>query len=734
MRIKVEDPLRLKVQLTKRRLVLYGMGTIGMEISQWLDQTGIPYTYADKSAQAKQEATGKHVVTPEVVISEYRDASIIVATNVYFDEIRNNLLAHGFRDDQILSYALFIPSEIVWTDLEDSIDWSQMRPSVELFSRWLDENDRSVADYGAGQMYLKTFLHEGTDYYPVDYLKRFEETIVCDLNTGVFPNLEVDVAVLNGVLEYLTTAEALLKHACNRCSKKVILSYVTVDRFPNIEARRASGYISDLTEETVIRILEGSGFHLIKSAPDPLHPIGTIYLFTREPPGAAMKYACFKDADRTSVNIGDYLQFMTAKYLLRLMNVPEEDIIYLGFRDLAEYDGAPVVFPFCYSIRDFVSNGRINISDRIKPVLLSVTLSTVDKFMDVDCFLEDEYNHSWLLKHSPIGCRDEITWDMLTRHQIPAYINGCMTAILPGCAERPGDKVLFVDAPKALLPYIPDAILENCEFSTQQYYFKRSDVEDYKSMFAFVTEKYETYRKTAKLVITSRLHVALPLTAIGIPVILAKDYVDGRFSFVERYLPIYGKERYQEIDWTPCVPDMTEIKKLLVMHALGRIQNNIPESELHRMERELTRWFQTRTVRNKYLPSHMVTHANGQRFDTYAAKYWKKDEPIRYALWGVNENNSDYWKKHIESRYPRAELAAVFDSFREGEIFGTPYQRPEMIAHCPDLYVIVCSVGAAQAAQKLFGTWALGPERYCIVSNCFIRREDIGGEHTIAIQ
>ena len=132
-------------------------------------------------------------------------------------------------------------------------------------------------------MYLKTFLREGTDYYPVDYLKRFEETIVCDLNTGFFPDLEVDVAVLNGVLEFLTTAEALLKHACGRSRKKVILSYMTVDRFPNIEARRASGYVSDLTEMRIIQILEKCSFRLVKREPDPLDATDTIYLFIREP-------------------------------------------------------------------------------------------------------------------------------------------------------------------------------------------------------------------------------------------------------------------------------------------------------------------------------------------------------------------------------------------------------------------------------------------------------------------
>ncbi len=440
-----------------------------------------------------------------------------------------------------------------------------------------------------------------------------------------------------------------------------------------------------------------------------------------------MKYANFKDTGRTSVNIGDYLQFMAAERLLRLMNVPESDIIRLGFRDIAEYDGEPVVFPFCYSIIDFVSHGKIAISPKIKPVFFAVTLSTVDRFMEIDQFLADAYNHSYLAEHGPVGCRDEVTYTMLTAHHIPAYINGCMTAILPKRGDRLGDKTLFVDAPYALLPYIPATLLENCQFSTQQYYFEPSAVEDYRGMFAFVSERYRYYQENARIAVTSRLHVALPLTALGIPVVLAKDNIDGRFSFIERYLPIYGKDRYHEINWFPDVPDIEPAKRLLVEHALGRLQGSVSEPALHRMEQELTYWFQTRRIENAYQPSHAVTHTNGKRFDEYAQKYWRQDKPVRYAFWGISENNLGYWKNYIETRYPQAQLIAVFDSFRDGMVFGFPYQRPEMIAHYPDVHVVVCSVGAAQAARRLFTAWQLSPSRCCIVSDCFMRKEDVEG-------
>lgn len=438
-----------------------------------------------------------------------------------------------------------------------------------------------------------------------------------------------------------------------------------------------------------------------------------------------MKYANFCDTGRNSINIGDYLQFMATEYLYSLMNISSDEIVHFRFQELVDYDGEEVLFPFCYSIIDFVVDGKIAISKKIKPIFFSVTLSTIDKFMDLDEFLSDDYNHAYLLRYSPVGCRDEITYNILRKHNIPAYINGCMTAIFPRDCGNLGKKVLFVDAPKSLLPHIPDLLFDQCEFSTQQYYFNESDIMDYNKIFGFVKSKYSYYKKTARLAVTSRLHVALPLTAFGIPVILAKDNVDGRFSFIEKYVPISSRENYDKIIWNPIAPDFEYVKNLLIQHALGRIQNNIGKKDLENMEHQLTDFFMSRTVTCAYKESHMITHNNGYRFDEYANKFWNPNAPIRYAFWGVSKNNAEYWKYYVESKYPRAELVAVFDSFREGELFGLSYQSPERIKDYEDIYVIVCSVGAAGVALKLFKKLNIDKSRYCVTSDCFISNDDI---------
>lgn len=438
-----------------------------------------------------------------------------------------------------------------------------------------------------------------------------------------------------------------------------------------------------------------------------------------------MKYANFSTLGRTSVNIGDYLQFMATDYLFSLMGIDIEQVVRIGFDEVETYNGEDVILPCCYSFIYFVKSGRISISNKMHPIFLAVTLSTIDQFMDLDEFFSNEYNRAYFLEHSPVGCRDEITYNIFKKYNIPAYINGCMTAIFPKYNGAAGTKVLFVDAPKSLLPYIPDSLLRECEFSTQQYYFSKPDVMDYQKIFAFVNAKYNDYKRTARLAVTSRLHVALPLTAFGIPVILAKDNIDGRFSFIENYLPVYSRENYDKINWSPGISNFENIKKLLIDHALGRIQNTIGKAELETMEQRLTNFFMSRTVTCEYKKSHEITHRNGERFDTYAAEFWNPDTPIKYALWGASENNCAYWKNHIESNYPCAKLVAVFDSFREGELFGLPYMRPEKIIDYSDIYIIVCSVGVAEVASKIFRGLNMDKSRYCITSDCFIVDDDI---------
>lgn len=447
-----------------------------------------------------------------------------------------------------------------------------------------------------------------------------------------------------------------------------------------------------------------------------------------------MKYANFCDVGRNSVNIGDYLQFLAIAYIYEQMGIQERDIHYIGLQDVIDYNGEEIVLPINFSINNCIRDGKMAISPQITPVFLAVLLPALDSYVDIDRFLQDEHNHAYFLRYAPIGCRDEATYHYFRKHGIPAYINGCLTAVLPKSEEPAGKAVIFADAPKSILPWIPESILDSDSiFSTQQYVFHADEIKDYKNLFQFVKSKYEFYKKNARLIITSRLHVALPCTAFGIPVVLVKDRVDTRFSFIEKYIPIYDREQYRNINWFPPAPDIEPIKKKLIDYVIERIKAAEAAAVCSNDGTFLTAHFEAREKRHHYEDPHLITHKNAYRFEEYAEKYWKNrsGETIQYALWGAGANNAEYWKNLIETEYPNARLAAVFDRYRKEPLLGLSVCPPKKLKSMGDICIIVCAVGATSDALTLFQELGIDERRFCIVADCFLAEDDIKKERSL---
>lgn len=282
MIINPENPEQLIHLLQSAPLVLYGMGGAGIRIAQWCDENKIDYIFADKDADKKQNDTNKTVVFPKFLQKEYSNANVVISSIIYYDEIIRELLKLGIEEKHILSYKLFMPESIVWSDLDGNIDWDLMRFRVEMFSEWITADIKSVADYGAGKMFLQEYLNPGIKYYPIDYIRRNEQTILCDLNSGDFPKIKTDATICSGVLEFIYTAELLLKHVCENTNKIVILSYLTIDKFPNIGGRRASAYVSDLSEKQIVDLMASKNFFPEKNISDPINNACTVYMFKRD--------------------------------------------------------------------------------------------------------------------------------------------------------------------------------------------------------------------------------------------------------------------------------------------------------------------------------------------------------------------------------------------------------------------------------------------------------------------
>lgn len=158
MFMQPKDPQGLNLQLIKRPLVLFGMGGMGAKIKEYCDEHDLSIAcFVDNNTEKQQSGQdGQRIFSPQAMCELYPNANIIISSAIYYDEIKQQLMSLGFSEEQIFSYMLFIPDEVSWSDLEEKADWERMRKRVKCISQWIPKDVRSVVDYGAGEMFLKT--------------------------------------------------------------------------------------------------------------------------------------------------------------------------------------------------------------------------------------------------------------------------------------------------------------------------------------------------------------------------------------------------------------------------------------------------------------------------------------------------------------------------------------------------------------------------------------------------
>ena len=239
------------------------------------------------------------------------------------------------------------------------------------------------------------------------------------------------------------------------------------------------------------------------------------------------------------LNIGDYIQSLAAKQYL-----PETSPLLIDRDCVSDYDGENVnlITNGWYSI----FKGNYKFSDKINPLFVAFQLSNPEKISDETI--------KYLKRHEPIGCRDYATRNFLMLKGVKAYFSSCLTTTLDkeykvSDNERE-NKIIFCD-------YKPDFTTPNAiDRKLSEIIKKYKDFEiEYTSnaeklglapeqCFDIAKNLLNKYAK-AKLVITTRIHCALPCLALGTPVILVvpKKFDKKRFYGISQFLNILGKNK-----------------------------------------------------------------------------------------------------------------------------------------------------------------------------------------------
>lgn len=426
--------------------------------------------------------------------------------------------------------------------------------------------------------------------------------------------------------------------------------------------------------------------------------------------GSISTYNNSESAERV-INIGDHIQLEAIDNLYRYMGVEEKDIVYIEYYDLMDYDGEYVVLPINFILfNPFFGDRPLIFSPKIIPVFLGISFSNL-------CPTKEEVDY--LRQYAPIGCRDEYTMQIFRRLHIPCYLNGCLTATLPRRrSEKRQGKVYFVDVSNEIEAYIPEEIKQKSVFMTQQYYGKYADSIDGVLISDFMKKQFDDYCENAEMVVTSRLHCASPCMAMGIPTIFVVEKYRHGYSWLEKLLPVYTKENFNNINWNPHAIEYEEIKGQILLNAKLRIEE---QYQKYNVMYGISSFFENRS-KTDYVYSQLdflIQHGK---------KYWVRDEKISYAVWGVTQIASEVIC-YMDREYPNSELAAVFDDYRDLEFAGKKTIRTNRLGEYEKCCIIVTGNSSSIAARELFEKTKRDKRFYCLCFQSGYQREEriVGG-------
>jgi hypothetical protein len=258
-------------------------------------------------------------------------------------------------------------------------------------------------------------------------------------------------------------------------------------------------------------------------------------------------------------NIGDYIQSLCAELFFESIDCLLERERLDSYNSIGERTKVIMNGWFMHNPRNWPPG------EAIDPLLISfhITPDVVTKMLTPDGI-------AYLRKHGPVGCRDTGTERILNEFNIPCYFSGCLTLALGDKFSRANrsQSVMFVDpnfehfflrdGRFSLLPCLrrlliilanlkiiyriglkfdqewyrkfinaasfysvysrrfSDAVLLDAEYVSHSV--KRSSYPTETAMLEHAREFLKKYAES-RLVITSRLHCALPCLGMGTPVI-----------------------------------------------------------------------------------------------------------------------------------------------------------------------------------------------------------------------
>lgn len=414
-----------------------------------------------------------------------------------------------------------------------------------------------------------------------------------------------------------------------------------------------------------------------------------------------------QDREQFIINVGNYVQWLAIEEIYSYMELDDSDIVRLRSEELSTYKGEKLILPINYMMCDAdicaytTKDYQFIFSEDVIPLFLGISLKK-------GYWKWTEERIEYFKKYEPIGCRDYLTWEMITNLGIKAYLAGCLTWTFPLDRERKeGETIYFVEAPKALEEYVPADLKKNCKFISQEIKISEEQFYDQEYGLRATKDLLKEYNQNAKLVVTSRLHCASPCMAMGIPVILVKEYFGYPFDLLGKFTPLYSYKNFAQIDWNPGRVDMEAYKTIALECAKKRLLFEDADKEIEKLHEEFA---------SLYNGGYQEQEMDMDLLFNKLAQRYHRDEAFSYAIWGIS-NNAEKIYEYINTHYPQAKLVKVIDSFRKQQFHGIMSEVPDVLTAHDDFLVIVTTLNTDTAARPFFEKIGKQQENYISVTD-----------------
>lgn len=399
----------------------------------------------------------------------------------------------------------------------------------------------------------------------------------------------------------------------------------------------------------------------------------------------------WNDLADAAVNIGDYMQGWGVWNAYEQMNIDKNQIVYCQKYPLEGFcPKEKVILVMNNMFSGYGINGALN--------SLPTPDWVIPLFIGFNCHDEAviSENESYFRKWQPVGCRDEKTKELMLRHGIEAYLTGCSSILLERRKSIPKEpKVYIVDVTPKLMQVLPEkykreGIFISHRLKCAEYADSCNDDMFFNSLCLKMIEEYKEH---AGLVISARLHCIAPCMAMGIPVIMARDNVDFRYGWLDKFIPLYSQENYENIDWNGALAEVEEAKELLLNVFREEIAyRSCPEKEIEHLAMKRIDAFYNSREKSIY---NEGIHGDLKKIF--------RDEKRNYEImiWGAGRTGGTIYEI-IKSYFKNVRVVNFIDKYRKGMFKGVKIVSPEEVQVKDDNIVLLCSLpGKGEAVSYM---------------------------------